>query len=473
MDKKLLFAVILCVCALSVSAFNFDVSVSPESAAIKSNERAEFNITITHDSDVNQTFNIYSPDVQWDVPSTSVVAQSGVQTTITLKIKQYVDNLNLGYYLVPVHIRPLMQDSVIRKNLLISLRGEGQQTYLPSLRVKLTMPTSVDPRETSSAFIELTSLNRLDVKDVTVRLRSNLVNTDISMDVTGLNTARVEVPIILNAMTAHQMDEVQLNAFITLDNRTYRFDGEPATYEVAEYGEIVASTGETSNMFGSLKTISFYNNGNTQKSQTYRVEKPGIKSWFMKTTPSASIVKDNDGTWYVWDLTLPSGGTTTAAVTADYTIIYVLIGVLIVIYLLYLLFRSPVLIEKNAVVVGTKEGGLTDIKVLIEVKNRSNRVLKNVRMLDKIPHIVHLVEEHGVGTLRPAKVVRSDETGTLLSWNLNELDKLEERVVSYRIRTKLSIVGRLHLPVSVVKFEKTPGRTRSTKSNISQIGFGQ
>jgi hypothetical protein len=111
--------------------------------------------------------------------------------------------------------------------------------------------------------------------------------------------------------------------------------------------------------------------------------------------------------------------------------------------------------------------------VLIEVRNRSGHRINNVKLLDKIPRIVELVEEHGVGTLRPAKVLRQDASGSLLSWNLNELDRYEERVVSYRIRTKLSIVGRLHLPVAQVKFERHPGRTRSTRSNISQIGFGQ
>jgi hypothetical protein len=184
------------------------------------------------------------------------------------------------------------------------------------------------------------------------------------------------------------------------------------------------------------------------------------------------VVADDKGRGFAFDIALEAGASTSVAITTDWTPLVIIIVVIILAIIIYYIGRSPLVVKKSAVVIATDSEGLTDVKVLIEIRNRSGNVIKNVKLLDKIPRIVHLTEERGVGTLRPAEIVRHDQSGTLLRWNIHELDRFEERVVSYKIRSKLSILGRLHLPVAIVKFEKKPGRVRSTKSNVSQIGFG-
>ena len=472
-SKLLLIGVVLVLCALSASAFNFGVKISPESQSILKDQLATFNITIHHDSDKTETFSIYSPDVQWDVPNKVIDIPAGGSGTVELAIKQYEVALNPGYYLINIHVRPNSQDTVMKTAALVSLRGEGSQQYLPVVRLKPSMPAIVDPRESGVMSVDITNLNSLQIDDMTIKVRSNLISTDMKATLKGLATQTIKIPINLNANALRQEDQVYVNAFVTINNKTYRFDSEPITYDVMEYGEIAADVQEKGGWFSGTKTITFTNTGNADKSQTYRIKKPFFTGWFMSTEPAGRIEHDGEGGWFAWDIVLPVGTTTKVAVTTDWTPLVVIILTLVIAYLIYYFTRSPVIVEKNAVVIGTKEGGLTDIKVLIEVRNRSRYVLKNVKLLDKIPRIVDLVEEHGVGTLRPAKVIRHDQSGSLLSWHLNELDRYEERVVSYRIRTKLSIVGRLHLPVAIAKFERRAGRVRSTKSNISQIGFGQ
>lgn len=471
--KQLSIVAVLLVCVVCVNAFDFDASVSPESSAVKKGEVAHFNVTITHDSAKDERFSIYSPDVEWDVPATSVDVPPNTPTSVDLAIKQYVEGLNPGYYLVNLHVRPLAQDSVVKRSALISLRTGTEGKYLPSLRITPIVPATMDPREETKFSVEMTNLNRMALDDVKIKVRSNLFNTQVSARVDALATTTVEIPLSIARNALHQEDVVYMSGFVSVDNQTYRFDSVPSTIEIIKIGQISAVSQEAGNVFKSTKTVTFTNEANAPDSTVYSVRKPFFKGWFMTPTPSARVVKDVDGAWFTWDIALPVGGMTSVQVVTDWTPLWVILVVMVIAVIGYFVFRTPVLVEKNAVVVGTKEGGVTEIKVLIEIKNRSKHVLKNVRVLDKLPHIVHLVEEHGVGTLRPAKVVRSDATGTLLSWNLNDLDRFEARVVSYRIRTKLSIVGRLHLPVAVAKFERTPGRTRSTKSNISQIGFGQ
>ena len=470
--KPVLAIFVLCLCAISVAAFNFDAVVAPESGAVIKGEIAKFNVTISQDSPSTQRFSIYSPDVTWDVPSQSVDVPPGESTTIELEVRQYVENINPGYYLVNINIRPLSQDSVIKRSVLISLRSDRETKYMPSLRVTPVVPSAVDPVAGATFKVEIANLNRLQLDQVIIKARSDLINADVNTSIGPLETKKIDIPVTLGANALHQEDSVLISAFVAADGQTYRFDSVPSSYEVLEYGEIAAQTVLSGGFPSYVKTITFTNTGNDQKSQTYRLAKPFFTSWFMSTDPEARVLRDNEGKWFAWDITLPVGGSYSVSITTNWTPLLVVVILIILCYIGYYVFRSPVVVRKNAVVVGTKEG-LTDIKILVEIRNRSGNVLKNVRLIDKIPHIVQLVEEHGMGTLRPAKVIRSDKTGTLLSWNIHELDKFEERVVSYRIRSKLSIVGRLHLPVSVVKFERNPGHVRSTASNISQIGFGQ
>jgi hypothetical protein len=471
--KKLSIAILLVVvCSAAALAWDFDVKVSPDSVTIASGERANFTLTITHNSNHTERFSIYSPDVDWDVPATVVDVAPGEQGQAYLAIKQYNDRLNPGFYLVNVHIRPNSEDVLVKRAALIALRGKGTAQYLPSLRLTPKMAAVVDPRIGTNLVVTLTNFNPLNLSDVTLLIRSSLLNTDVKTTLIGLETKQVSVPVSYGPGVGPQDDSVKVTALVRVDNQTYHFDGVPAQYSVIEYGEIAAAESTAGGWLSSTKTIAFTNTGNAAKTQTFTVSKPWLSGMFMSTQPSARVVADDKGRGFAFDIALEAGASTSVAITTDWTPLVIIIVVIILAIIIYYIGRSPLVVKKSAVVIATDSEGLTDVKVLIEIRNRSGNVIKNVKLLDKIPRIVHLTEERGVGTLRPAEIVRHDQSGTLLRWNIHELDRFEERVVSYKIRSKLSILGRLHLPVAIVKFEKKPGRVRSTKSNVSQIGFG-
>ena len=133
--------------------------------------------------------------------------------------------------------------------------------------------------------------------------------------------------------------------------------------------------------------------------------------------------------------------------------------------------RSPVLVHKSATVLATKEGGISELKVLIVVKNRTGKELKNVAIIDKVPHIADVLKDFEMGTLHPIKVLKHEKKGTLIKWGVKEFDAFEERVLAYKIKTRLSVLGEFKLPVVVVKFETLTGARRSTHSNtVSIIG---
>ncbi len=97
------------------------------------------------------------------------------------------------------------------------------------------------------------------------------------------------------------------------------------------------------------------------------------------------------------------------------------------------------------------EGEITrgkEILVLLEVKNRALHEIKDVEIIDVVPQIARVVDRFD--TLRP-KAKRVPD-GTELRWNIGSMKSGEERVVTYRIRPVVDIVGHLSLPVAQMFF---------------------
>jgi hypothetical protein len=133
--------------------------------------------------------------------------------------------------------------------------------------------------------------------------------------------------------------------------------------------------------------------------------------------------------------------------------------------ILYYGFRSPLIIHKSVVSISLKEDSLSEMKVLLHVKNRTRKVFDNIVVLDKIPKITEIGKEFTLGTLRPTKIMNNEKKGTIARWDIKSLDSYEERVLTYKLYTNLTIVGGLTLPISILKFSSKSGREKKIVSN--------
>jgi len=94
------------------------------------------------------------------------------------------------------------------------------------------------------------------------------------------------------------------------------------------------------------------------------------------------------------------------------------------------------------------------------MKNRSRKPVHNMLVTDGLPRITEFVESHHLGSLRPSRVARTMKKGTLLYWELDVLEPYEERIITYRMKSRLKIVGDMTLPRARVKFEQANGSER-------------
>jgi hypothetical protein len=59
----------------------------------------------------------------------------------------------------------------------------------------------------------------------------------------------------------------------------------------------------------------------------------------------------------------------------------------------------------------------------------------------------------------------NDRRGNLIKWNIEMLDRFEERLITYKIKSKLSILGPFKLRPAVIRYENRNGKISITRSN--------
>ena len=96
--------------------------------------------------------------------------------------------------------------------------------------------------------------------------------------------------------------------------------------------------------------------------------------------------------------------------------------------------------------------------------------MKNIEVIDRVPNIADLEKGLTIGTLHPTKILKHEKKGTIIKWVIDDLDTGDERVISYKIKSHLSILGEFNLTPTTVKLNYK-GKEIITHSN--SLGINQ
>lgn len=209
------------------------------------------------------------------------------------------------------------------------------------------------------------------------------------------------------------------------------------------------------------------NEGNVLNTQKARAPLTRWESYF--TYGEGDVVTFNDAKYVEWELTLGPGEATTKHFITNLRIpLYVLIFLLLF-TAFYFYVLPPISVSKSAVTTQSdEEGALSEIKVALEVKNTSSRPVRSVALIDYVPGIANVEKMIDVGTLKPTEVTHTAR-GTKLVWNIAELEGKEHRVITYKVKAKLNILGTFSLPRATAEYGKRKGRTGKAYSNIFRL----
>ena len=135
-----------------------------------------------------------------------------------------------------------------------------------------------------------------------------------------------------------------------------------------------------------------------------------------------------------------------------------LIALIVIVWLIAYLVESGISIKKKALTIKSKDG-ISYMKVLLMIKNRGKKEIKNLRIVDQLFNVKTVPSDYG--TLRPSKVNRSGDSVVLVWDNINLVGK-EERIISYRVN--IEIRNKMRLPGALVRY-KVRNRPAVTRSN--------
>lgn len=465
--KKLIFFIAaLVLLPLFVSAISFDIEVKAIKYQIIVNETAEFDITISNNLASEEEFIFHRIGYPfWDMfvkplisPITYVIPANSkktfrifvkplyITTTDTFTLEATIENSRTGIKAaVPMTIGVKSTDNLVKG-------------YVPNVMALVSIPKKIDPREEFKISIELRNQNPVDYEDLTVIIESNIVKETIfeSLKATTAGTTiqdpgsvkTIDLIKKIDSMTNPTKDSLSVSVV---------YDGRVIVNPIVKNFEIIEYFSKEEELLqkGFLKIrkkLTFTSNNQQYKGEI-RSETKWFDNLFTSTEPKSKTVKEDGKLFLVWDVKLSQDKSMTITITENYRPLVVIIVFAIIIIVLYYVFRSPLTVRKTVTNIVKSEGGVSGFKVVLKIKNRGKKELKDIEVGDLVPRIVMIEKEISIGTLQPYKIINNEKKGMIIKWKLESLENNEERVLSYKIKSRLSILGSFTIPSATARFK--------------------
>ena len=460
--KQLILAIIFLLFISTTSAYSFDVHVTPIKDHISIDEKAIFNVTIINLLDTEEEFRIRNFDYPiWDINtrpiSNPIVVSIKPKSNSTIQI--FVNSLQsimtpVGTYSVNARVDLDSKKENFDIPLTVAIKSTEALIggYIPNIKTAIDVPAQISPKEALIVKISLKNLNPISYFNLTVRVSSKFINkelyTNLSPPGEGTITAVDSEKIFtieqkLEPLLNHQQDKIYVDVFFG----KRKIDSQFAEYEIMEYLDKQEHTEKL--LLKSKKTIKAVSN-NPNYGGSLKSETSLFKNLFTSTNPPAELVKEGDKYFYAWQIDFDGKTNLEVSITENYRPLVIIAAFIAALIVIYFLFRSPLVVNKGVTHIGRMEGGISDLKVVIKVKNRSKKQLSDIEVSDTIPIIAEVEKDLSIGSMQPAKLLRHHK-GVIIKWSIETLDGGDERVLSYKFKSRLAILGEFSLPSANAK----------------------
>ncbi len=457
------------ICASSVIATDFVVDIDPVKDKIASNESAVFELSIDNFGK-DDRFSLSSKDPRWSlltVPLTHFtsgvpVEANGTSDGTTIYLKPV--GLSVGKYKVGFEISS--RNTGETQEELLDIEIGSYAAGQPVIRTGLELVPAVTlPGNKISIKVNLENQNTLNMQGLSLKIVSDLVSAEEKFDLAALEEKTLELTADIDASA--EAKEYNIKAIITRDNEIV---GQTEAIlsvltSLPEFKkEVISSTG----FLKAIDELTVTNDGNARIAKTVTMPASTIKRWFTSAEPDFKVVKQDGKRLIGWDVDLKAGESMRIVITRDYKTFTFAVVLIFALIAAYFVVRPSVYAKKTAMKISKKEGGIGELNILLKVKNRSNKTIQDVMVEDSIPKIAELVKEEYVGTLAPASIFRHETRGTVMRWELGNLEPKEERLLRYRLKSRISILGSFNLPKIKVKYvqDEKPVTIYSRKKRI-------
>ena len=454
-------------------AASFDVKVTPVKDKIVVDEVAEFDVAVQNNLGTDEEYTIKKAGYPfWDMYT------KPLQNPITLKVPAQ-SSRSIRLYVDPLYITSV-DTYTIDAGVVLESTGQEQKVpitvgikstepliggYIPTVLTSTSIsPEKIDPRDEFTIKIALSNQNVLNYPNLTIRIESNLFKDELYAPLGPKEDKTIEVTKKLDPMAAPQKDRLIIAIF-----KDERLIVSPIVkeFEVTEY--LIQEDLPKEKSFLKIRKGVKIESNNPDYKGIVKIATTPIKNLFMTTSPRAETVKENGKQYLVWQVEVGPDRTVSVYTTENYRLIVVINVLIIVVIVLYFLFRSPIVVRKGIGNVGMSEGGISEAKIVVRVKNRSAKQITSIEVMDNLPHIAHVEKEISIGSMQPHAVLQHPKKGVMIRWTIETLEAGDERVLSYRMKSRLPILGELNLPAASAR---TKVGEKVVISNSNRVSIG-
>lgn len=471
--KFFVFMALLLVLLNVAHAASFEVKVAPVKDRIVVDEVAEFEITITNNLDRGEEFTIKKAGYPfWDVYT------KPLQNPITLEVPAQ-SNSSMRLFVDPLYITSV-DTYTLDIGIVQGTTGQEQKVpvtigimstepliggYIPTVLATTGIsPEKIDPREQFTIKAVLNNQNPIDYSNLTIKFDSSLFKEEVNTALGPREDKTIEISKKLDDATPPQKDRLVVAVF-----KDERMIVSPIIheFEIKEY-EIRETLPKEHSFLKIRRGIRVMSN-NPDYHGKIKIEVKPIRNLFLTTHPRAVIERDENKQYLTWDVRLDKDKVMVVYTTENYRLIVIIFSAMVAAVGLYFIFRSPIVVKKGIANVGMHEGGISEAKVVVRVKNRSAKQLTDIEVMDNVPHIAHVEKEFSIGSMQPHAILQHPKRGIAIKWVLETLEPGDERVLSYKMRSRLPVLGEFSLPTATAR-AKVGNRIVISNSNRISIG---
>ncbi len=242
-------------------------------------------------------------------------------------------------------------------------------------------------------------------------------------------------------------------------------DEESTTFNVEAIHKMDEEKKTENSILYSTVTISITNNGNAVESDFYVTESlPMISKNFFYPEIEPTLEEEKENRiiykWSIRELKPTETRVITYQLRFTNVVLISCLLIIIVVWVVWLFFRPT--IRKSYMGILAREN---EISISLSMKNKSRKTLNNVKVVDTVPPLAKVVKKFD--TLAPR--IKTKETGTELTWKIKQLKPKEERVLTYKIKPVIDVIGKFKLPKAHLIYKAKKGKRRRVLSKTMTI----
>lgn len=375
------------------------------------------------------------------------------KTNVTIKLKKATEpKENYGTFIT---VQSLISTEKLGHNFILRVVPPEDV-----FEMKVSVPEKVQPGREFEVKINLENNLNTYVRDVKVVVNSEMFNEERVINFFPFQSREETFTFTIPQLA--KPEEYTLN--IRIIQADFLTDSSKTLFRVMEKSDVKEKLEVNSQFLKTTYSVTKTNIGNTPVQETFDLP----LNMFQKSFTSSSLdATSSDSSGLHWLFTIQPDSEYKLNVTINYQPLFA--GILVVVFVAllagYLLSRG-VTIKKEILKIKQTPDGMSELKVLLHIKNNSGKSVHNLAVIELLPNLIY--PSTHFGTLHPEKVQKGDK-GVKLTWTINELLSGEERILSYTVHSKINVIGKFLLPPALVRYKNLKGRTINSKSN--QLSF--